>query len=331
MKNLVITEIEQAMVPYLNNEQLEILHNALIQSFWNKQITVINEKFDLDSNSNNQNYLNSFLSAKKVEGCSERTLYYYKNTLENMLKAIKKSIKQIDTDSLRNYLDIYEQNSNSGKVTLDNIRRIISSFFSWLEDENHIIKSPARRIHKIRTGKLIKPTYTDEELETMRDNCQNVRDLAIIDLLSSTGIRVGELVNINIKDIDFSRRECVVLGKGNKQRTVYFDARSKIHLLQYINTRTDNNNALFVSLNKPHNRLNISGIELRLRNMGRKLSINKVHPHKFRRTLATKAIDKGMPIEQVQILLGHTKIDTTLQYAIVDQTNVKYSHKKFIC
>lgn len=327
MKKQVIVEIEQAMVGVLNNEHMEILHETLLNVFRNKEVTDggIESKV-----SEKEDYLKLFLSAKQVEGCSVRSLKYYKVTLQNVFGGISKPIKQIETEDIRIYLADYELKSKACKVTLDNIRRIISSFFSWMEDENYIIKSPARRIHKIRTGKNVKSIYSDEELEKMRDNCANIRDLAMIDMLSSTGIRVGELVNINISDVDFERRECVVLGKGNKERTVYFDARTKIHLKKYILSREDNNQALFVSLNKPNNRLQISAVEIRLRELGKNLSIDRVHPHKFRRTLATKAIDKGMPIEQVQVLLGHTKIDTTLQYAMVSQRNVKMAHQKYI-
>lgn len=326
MKNLVITKIMQEMVGYLNNEQLEILEKTLNYSLWNKEII---EKDDLNL-SDDFDYLAEFLSAKKVEGCSERTLSYYKSTIKKMMNSINKLVKQIETSDLRSYIASYSDNKNISKTTLDNIRRIISSFFSWLEEENHIIKSPARRIHKIRTGSTVKSVYTDEELELLRDSCNNIRDLSIIDFLASTGVRIGELVKINISNIDFDKRECLVLGKGNKERIVYFDARTKIHILDYIDSRTDDNEALFVSLNRPHSRLNISGVEIRLKNLGKKLNIDKVHPHKFRRTLATKAIDKGMPIEQVQILLGHTKIDTTLHYAMVNQNNVKQSHRKYI-
>ena len=271
-----------------------------------------------------------FISAKRVEGCSEKSIKYYKSTIENMLSSLDKSVKHITTEDLREYLADYHKRSSCSKVTVDNIRRILSTFFSWLEDENYIIKSPVRRIHKIRVGKSVKETYTDENLEIMRDNCGELRDLAIIDLLNSTGIRVGELVKLNIGDIDFNERECIVEGKGSKQRRVYFDARTKIHLQSYLNSRVDDNLALFVSLIKPYNRLNISGVEIRMRALGRRLNINKVHPHKFRRTLATRAIDKGMPIEQVQQLLGHQKIDATLEYAMVNQNNVKIAHRKYI-
>ena len=261
---------------------------------------------------------------------SEKSLNYYRKTITAALDSIGKGIKHITTDDLRAYLTVYQTEKKSSKVTMDNIRRILSSFFSWLEDEDYIIKSPVRRIHKVKTSKTIKETYTDENLELMRDNCVELRDLAMIDMLASTGMRVGEMVLLNRSDIDFNERECVVVGKGDKERMVYFDARTKLHLQSYLASRTDSDPALFVSLRSPHKRLTIGAIELRLREMGRKLGINKVHPHKFRRTLATMAIDKGMPIEQLQRLLGHQRIDTTLQYAMVKQSNVKLAHRKYI-
>ena len=324
MKKKLINTIEQGMLGILNNEQLAKLHEVLEASF------ALLTKDSGDTQQSNDELLKLFLSAKQVEGCSEKTLKYYRTTLSKMITKINKSIRQVETNDIRSYISNYENISNAGKVTLDNIRRIISSFFAWLEDENYIVKSPARRIHKIRTGKTVKDVYSDEELEQMRDSCTNSRDLAIIDILSSTGIRVGELVNLNITDVDFEKRECVVLGKGNKQRKVYFDARTKIHLYEYVTNRHDKTNALFVSLNNPHNRLSIRGIETILHKIGSNLKSTKVHPHKFRRTLATKAIDKGMPIEQVQVLLGHSQIDTTLRYAMVNQNNVKASHHKYI-
>ena len=237
------------------------------------------------------------------------------------LALIKKHVMHITTDDLRNYLSNHQQVNNCSKTNIDNIRRILSSFFAWLEDENYILKNPVRRIHKIKTVKTVKETYSDEALEMIRDHCKSLRDLAMIDMLSSTGMRVGELVRLNISDIDFENRECVVFGKGNKERPVYFDARTKIHIKNYLESRTDSNPVLFVSLLKPHNRLEISGVEIRIRKIGRELGLEKVHPHKFRRTLATRAIDKGMPIEQVQMLLGHAKIDTTMEYAMVSQNS----------
>ena len=322
MDTSMINLIETQMAVHLDPNQQRILHDTLVQCFAAQEM----QRREND----NRHLVSVFLAAKRVEGCSEKTVRYYDSTIRNVLTAVCKDIKQITTDDLRMYLDDYQKRSGASKVTIDNIRRILSSFFSWLEDEDYIVKSPVRRIHKVKTCKTVKETYSDEALELMRDNSECLRDLAIIDILASTGMRVGELVRLNRADIDFENRECIVLGKGNKQRKVYFDARTKIHLQSYLRTRSDDNEALFVSLQKPFDRLQISGVEIRLRELGRKLVINKVHPHKFRRTLATMAIDKGMPIEQVQQLLGHQSVDTTLQYAMVNQNNVKLSHRRFI-
>mgnify|MGYP002533798740 FL=1 len=326
MKQNLINDIIQEMIPFLNNAQAEKLQAVLQHTLFNYEI-LENENKD---NSSEQNLVELFLSAKRIEGCSEKSLKYYLTTIQSMLISIGKKIKHIQTDDIRNYLTEYQANKKSSRVTIDNIRRILSSFFSWLEDEDYILKSPVRRIHKVKTASNIKETYSDEALELMRDNCTELRDLAIIDMLASTGMRVGEMVLLNISDIDFNERECIVFGKGSKERVVYFDARTKIHLQNYLESRTDNNPALFVSLKSPHERLKIGGVEVRLREFGKQLGLNKVHPHKFRRTLATMAIDKGMPIEQLQQLLGHRKIDTTLQYAMVKQSNVKIAHRKYI-
>lgn len=328
MKNQIINEITQQMLPVLNNFELEKLQTALNLCLENYEIAEI--KSDNVSNYNNQYFIELFLGAKKIEGCSYKTLKYYRATINNTLNSINKEVKNIVTDDLRKYLTKHQEEHSSSRVTIDNIRRILSSFFAWLEDEDYIVKSPVRRIHKIKTGTNIKETYSDEALELMCDKCTELRDLAMIDILASTGMRVGELVLLNREDINFNERECVVFGKGDKERIVYFDARTKIHLKNYLESRNDTNPALFVSLYSPFERLQISGVEVRLREFGKKLNINKVHPHKFRRTLATMAIDKGMPIEQLQKLLGHSRIDTTLQYAMVKQSNVKLAHRKFI-
>ena len=326
MKNKLITEIEQRMLKHLDNAQLAALRDVLNQVLADVEITEATES-PIESN---QDLVAAFLAAKRIEGCSDKSLRYYEKTITAALDTIGKNVKHVTTDDLRSYLTDYQAKKQSSKVTMDNIRRILSSFFSWLEDEDYIIKSPVRRIHKVKASKTIKETYTDENLELMRDNCAELRDLAMIDMLASTGMRVGEMVLLNRDDINFNERECVVFGKGDKERMVYFDARTKLHLRQYLDSRTDDNPALFVSLRSPHNRLTIGGIEVRLRELGQKLGISKVHPHKFRRTLATMAIDKGMPIEQLQRLLGHQRIDTTLQYAMVKQSNVKLAHRKYI-
>ena len=315
-------EIINDMADVLNAAQLKRLQEVLLKRLVKDEP----EKKKIS----NQEYLNKFLEAKKIEGCSERTIKYYKVTVEQLLKKVLHPIRKVTTEQMREYLVDYQKINNCGKTTIDNVRRNISSFFSWLEEEDYILKSPMRRIHKIRAEKLVKNVITDEDIERLRDGCDCLRDVAMIDLLYSTGIRVGELVRLNRADINFSERECVVFGKGDKERRVYFDAKSKIHLINYLKSRIDDNTALFVSLDKPYNRLKISGVEIRLRQLGRKLHLDRVHPHKFRRSMATRAIDKGMPIEQVQKILGHSQIDTTMQYAIVNQNNVKAAHRKYI-
>ena len=327
MKQQIISEVMQKMLPHLDNAQMQQLQKTLENALFGCEITVQIEKKDTDDN---PKLIDAFVSAKRIEGCSEKTLKYYRTTIETMVASTDKGICHIQTEDLRSYLTDYQSRNQSSRVTIDNIRRILSSFFSWLEDEDYILKSPVRRIHKVKTATNIKETYTDEDLEKMRDSCTEIRDLAIIDMLASTGMRIGEMVLLNKADINFNERECVVFGKGDKERIVYFDARTKIHLRNYIDSRTDDNPALFVALRSPHERIKIGGIESRLREMGKKLAIQKVHPHKFRRTLATMAIDKGMPIEQLQQLLGHKRIDTTLQYAMVKQSNVKIAHRKYI-
>lgn len=327
MKQELMTEVMQQMLPYLDNAQLKQLKQVMEQTLFHYEVAGTESKPDEDDNND---LIAMFISAKRIEGCSEKTLKYYQTTIEAVVSSLSKNVRHILTDDLRTYLTEYQSRKQSSRVTIDNIRRILSSFFSWLEDEDYIIKSPVRRIHKVKTASSIKETYSDEDLEKMRDNCEELRDLAMIDMLASTGMRVGEMVLLNRDDINFAERECVVFGKGDKERIVYFDARTKLHIQEYLDSRVDDNPALFVTLRAPHERLQIGGIEHRLREMGKRLNISKVHPHKFRRTLATMAIDKGMPIEQLQQLLGHQRIDTTLQYAMVKQSNVKMAHKKYI-
>lgn len=317
-----LVSILNAMAEYLSIPQMKKLQEVLLE-----QLTEAEPQREEISN---EAYLKLFLDAKKIEGCSERTLQYYRVTIQHFLTFVETPIRKVTTEEIRSYLVDYQKINNCSKVTVDNVRRNLSSFFSWLEEEDYILKSPMRRIHKIKTKTVVKEVISDESMEMMRDSCTELRDLAMIDLLYSTGIRVGELVNLNIANVDFERRECVVYGKGDKERRVYFDAKAKIHLQNYLAARTDNNPALFVTLDAPHERLKISGVEIRVRELGRSLGLPKIHPHKFRRTMATRAIDKGMPIEQVQKILGHSQIDTTMQYAIVNQNNVKTSHQKYI-
>ena len=318
----IINEIMNEMADYLNAEQQKKLQQVLLAK--------LAENKPKTNPATNYDYKQLFLNAKKIEGCSERTLIYYGTTLDHFFSSIDVPVRRISTEQIRKNLADYQNINNCSNATIDNIRRNISSFFSWMEEEDHLIKSPMHRIHKIKTVKQVKEVISDEVIEKLRDNCRCSRDLAIIDLLYSTGMRVGELVKLNIRDVNFEERECVVFGKGDKERRVYFDAKAKLHLQNYLNERDDDSPALFVTLDSPHTRLKISGVEIRLRELGKSVDAGRVHPHKFRRTMATRAIDKGMPIEQVQKILGHSQIDTTMQYAIVNQNNVKASHRKFI-
>ena len=326
MKEQIINNVLSAMQRVLDCRQMKLLKVSLQEQLQGVRIS-LNETPDAEDN---LLVLDSFISAKRIEGCSERSMRYYRTTIEQFLTAVCLPITQITTAQIREYLVRYQSERQCGKVTIDNMRRILSSFFAWLEDEDYIVKSPVRRIHKVKTDSLVRETLSDEQLEQMRDKCDNLRDLAMLDLLASTGMRVGELVRLNRADLNLQERQCVVFGKGNKERIVYFNARAKIHIEAYLRERTDSNLALFVSLNAPYLRLQISGVERRLKVLGRSADIERVHPHKFRRTLATMAIDKGMPIEQVQRLLGHVRIDTTLHYAMVSQQNVKMSHRKYL-
>ena len=321
MEEKIVTILNE-MSEFLSVAQMKKLQEVMLRTFAEKE----QERKQID----NEEYLKIFLDAKKIEGCSERTIQYYRVTIERMLESVSVPVRKITTEDMRAYLSEYQKKNNCSKVTVDNVRRNISSFFSWLEEENHILKSPMKRIHKIKTNQQVKEIINEEDIERLRDKCSCSRDLAMVDLLYSTGIRVGELVNLNKADIDFDTRECVVFGKGGKERKVYFDAKAKLHLQAYLDERNDDNPALFVTLGSPHDRLKISGVEIRLRELGRSINLTKIHPHKFRRTMATRAIDKGMPIEQVQKILGHSQIDTTMQYAMVNQNNVKSSHKRYI-
>jgi hypothetical protein len=317
-----IVSVLNEMSEYLSITQMKKLQEVIIRNFSENEV--------VKTNIPNEEFLKMFLAAKRIEGCSERTIKYYRMTIQNLLSVVKTNVRKITTEEIREYLSDYQKINNCSNVTIDNVRRNISSFFSWLEEEDYILKSPMKRIHKIKTKTVVKNTISDEGIEKLRDHCRERRDLAIIDLLYSTGIRVGELVNLNIDDVDLEGRECVVYGKGGKERRVYFDAKAKVHLKEYIENRCDDNEALFVTLDAPYDRLKISGVEIRLRNLGRQLNLEKIHPHKFRRSMATRAIDKGMPIEQVQKILGHSQIDTTMQYAMVNQNNVKTAHQKYM-
>jgi site-specific recombinase XerD len=311
MDAIINTALAQ-MQPLLNGHQLKHLTITLRAAFEHDKQPPREDPADL---------LDLFLTAKEVEGCSPKTIAYYRTTLEHMTETVAKPYTQVTSDDLRSYLSDCELKRGAGKVTVDNIHRIMSSFFSWLMAGGRGLRgqepgasNPSRELR----AQVTREVLTDEQVESLRDGCTCRRDLAIIEMLASTGMRVGELVRLDIADVDLQERECIVLGKGNKQRPVYFDARAKLRINEYLALRHDDSPALFVSLRGEAKRMTVGNVETRIRELGRAMRVGRVHPHKFRRTLATRAIDKGMPIEQVQKLLGHAKIDTTMRYAMVD-------------
>ncbi|HAU85276.1 MAG TPA: integrase [Lachnospiraceae bacterium] len=273
--------------------------------------------------------LKTYIISKKFEGCSINTLIGYYDCITKYMRTIDKPILQTSSSDIRKYLIMYQASNHVTNRTLDNLRSILSSFYNWLEDEGYILKSPVKRIKKVKYDKIIKQPFSNDEIEAIRDACKTPRDIALMDFLYSTGCRVSEVSMLDIGDIDFGQRQVVVFGKGHKERIVYFDSRTKRHLINYLKTRTDSNPALFITQKYPFKRLERSGIEYICKCIGEIANVKGVHPHRFRRTLATNLIYKGVPIEQVKVILGHSKIDTTLLYSTVDQESVKINHTKF--
>lgn len=322
MENELIDTILQRMQSFLNYAQTLKLREIL------NEVLVPVE--DSKKNYSNEELFKAFLNAKHLEGLTDRSLTYYKQELAYIFKDLKKSVLETTTRDLREFLSKYQIENNVNNVTLNNVRRVLNSFFTWLENENYIFKSPMRRIHNIKTDKIIKQPFDLRSINKMREYAKKEpRDLAIIDLLLSTGMRVGELVLLNKKDLDLNKKQCKVFGKGRKERICFFDERAKESLQNYLKTRTDKEEALFVNLNgEPKRRITIEAVGNHIRVIGRRCGIEKAHPHRFRRTLATMALDRGMPLEQVQKLLGHEEIGTTLIYANVKEANVKKTYRK---
>lgn len=273
--------------------------------------------------------LKEFLMTKKIEGCTITTIKDYHDRILKLIDWTTKDVRELTAKDLRDYLYEYQELNKVKQGTLDTMRLILSSFYQFLENEEYITKNPVRKIHKIRSEDIVRPAFTDEELELIRKDAKCIRDLAIIDLLYSSGIRISECVSLNIRDVNFNDREFIVYGKGGKERICYFNARTKIEIIDYLQTREDREPALFVSKHYPHNRLKRGGVRHMLKDIETRTGIPDIHPHRFRRTLATNLLDKGMTLEQVQRILGHKKIETTLIYANINQTMTKINHQKY--
>ncbi len=329
MKDEFIARVMALMLPVINSEQCSELKTALHMALQDYELAErCTEVMDIDKSY--VHYLQMFLIRKRTEGKSERTLEQYKLHLTNMLQYLNTQIDRITENDLFVYLAKYKKERGVSNVYLDNIRLVFSSFFGWLNAKGYIPKNPARGLEPIKREKRIKKPLSDEELERLRRTCEQERDLALLEFLYSTGVRVSELIALNRRDIDFYGKNVVVYGKGNKERETYLTATSCLHLKAYLDNRSDDNEALFVSSKKPHTRLTVAGIEGILKKIGGSAGVEKVHPHRFRRTMATNALKKGMPLEEVKELLGHTKLDTTMIYCTVSKENVKHSHQKYM-
>lgn len=323
----LIRKICSDMEKYCNGKQLSELNKSLISNLEDIEIIEKELPYDEDYLKENQRLLDLFLNTKKLEGRSYKTLDYYRSTVIQLYENCDKPLTSITTADVRNWLTL--KSEKLSKTSVNNYRRNLNSFFNWLEAEEYILRSPMKRINKIKEDKKLKRPFTDLEIEVLREIIDNDRDRALFELLLSTGCRVGEIVNLNRDDINFNDREIIVFGKGSKQRYVYFDAKTELYLKKYLENREDDKEALFVSYNKPNHRLGINGVETRVRNWGEKAKVKKAHPHRFRRTMATNCLKHGMPIEQIQVLLGHESIETTRIYTSIDQTEVKYGHIKY--
>lgn len=329
MKDEVITNVLQAMSVTLCQEQLLELKTVLQVQMYPYEIA----KKSTEVSVRDKNYvyfLNMFLARKKSEGKTDNTINQYNLYLGMMLQWLNKEIKNITEDDLIYYLAIYKKTRGVSNGYLDHIRLVFSSFFGWMNAKGHIPKNPAKGMEPIKSVKKIKKPFTDEELEIMRRACEKERDLAIIEVLYSTGIRVSELTSLNRNDVDFLGKEIIVFGKGQKERATYLNATAYVHLKKYLSERTDSNAALFVSQKYPYDRLSVAGVEKVIKDIGNRMGIEKAHPHRFRRTMATNILKRGMPIEEVKELLGHTKLDTTMIYCTVSKANVKLSHQKLM-
>ena len=327
-RQTLIRNIIGDMKHSLNQRELSELNRVLITHLMDVEIIGRELPYEEDFRKENERLMGLFIDAKRLEGRSKNTIAYYQHMIVRLCDFLDKPILLMTTQDIRQFL--LHCHSTMKPVSVNNVKRIYSSFFQWLENEEYILKSPVKRIGNIKVDKVIKKPFSITETEKLRIGCETLRLRAMLEFLLSTGVRVGELVKLNINDIDMSDRSCIVFGKGAKQREVFFNERTLIHLNKYLDSRDDNNPALWVTYNRPHNRLDISGVGTELRALGKKTGVTDVHPHRFRRTMASYAVGHGMKIEQVRVLLGHESIETTQLYAIANNEDIKYAHKKYL-
>lgn len=310
--------VEQMMREHLSREQMHELRDALESVFISQDGTMYD----------NSQYIDMFIDAKRVENLSARTLRYYGETIRRCVDYIGKPIRLIDANDIRRCLSWSMTERGCSPVTVNNERRVLSTFFQWLENEDIIRKSPVKRTKSLKEERADKKPFSDEDVARLRESCRDDRERAVVELLLSSGMRVAELCGLNRADMDMHGRECEVLGKGRKRRTCYFSAEARLYLERYLESRTDDNQALIVSTNRPHARLGISAVEKMMRSLGRRAGVANTHPHRFRRTMATNNLRRGMKLEEIQQLLGHSNMDTTLIYAKVDHELLKVNARR---
>lgn len=325
-----------------NNEQRETIKSAVFASLGNCEIFEINVSTDIVvSEEKNQRAISMFFIAKKVEGLSDKTLKYYRQVINKLFRVVSKPVDLMVTDDIRYYLAIRQIEDKISLTSIDNERRIINSFFEWLALEDYVHKNIVKPIKKIRFKKKKKKAFTPVEISKIKDACLSLkteekqkRALALIEVLLSTGCRVGEISGLTIDNIDLDIGTAVVLGKGNKERTVYLNDVSKMRLKEYWACRDNQTPFCFSSVAQGKKNFSgqmyIRGIEILIQELGKIAGVPNCHPHRFRRTMASEAIRRGMSIIDVQRILGHESLETTKIYLDLDDSNLKFSHQKYL-
>ena len=326
-----VNNVLNDMDPILTSRQLTELHNVLQNTIQNYSISSEDKLYkDIDYHEVNDYLLKQFLEGKRLAGLSERTLEAYKGYLTYVINHLKKGFDSLTHEDIQDFFSFLIEVNHSSMVSVDNYRRVLNSFYNYCVNNGLLYKNPVLKIGAIKKVKKVKQAFSYEEIIYLRENLRNLRDKAIFELLLSSGMRVGELVSLNHKDLNMTERTVIVHGKGDKEREVFFNELAKVSINRYLESRDDTNPALFVTINRPHTRLGVTGVETMLRNVGKRAGVNKVHPHRFRRHFATSMIHKGVHIEQVQKLLGHAEIATTQMYIVNDDDEIKYNHKRYV-
>lgn len=325
--NNVLTDMDHI----LTSRQLTELNNILQEAVRNYSISSDEKLYaDIDYKELNEKLLQQFLDDKKLVGLSEKSLALYDSCIRYGVRIIDKGFDSITHEDIQDFFDYCIEVNHTSMTTIDNYRRIFNTFYNYCVTNGLLYKNPILKMNAVKKVKKIKQAFSHEEIIYLRENIQTLRDKAIFELLLSSGMRVGELVQLNHKDLNMNDCTVIVHGKGNKEREVFFNELAKISILRYLESRTDTNPALFVALQSPHNRFTVGGVETMFRNLGKRAGVTKVHPHRFRRHFATSLINKGVHIEQVQQLLGHAEIETTQMYIVNDDDEIKYNHKRYI-